>query len=99
MTDLLFWAMALLFTVSLILGLAFLLRRVIGQHNLPHSGIFGKSATRRLKIIESLPIDHKSRLVLIQRDNKEHLLILGQTSETVIESLDAANQITQAPKN
>ncbi len=86
MTDLVFWAMALVFTIGLILGLAFLMRRVIGQGPMPQSGLFGKSAARRLKIIESLPVDHKSRLILIARDNKEHLILVNQTSELVIES-------------
>ena len=33
-----------------------------------------------------LPVDAKRRLVLIRRDNKEHLIILGADGELLIES-------------
>lgn len=41
---------------------------------------------RRLKIVEFLPIDHRRRLVLVRRDDREHLLVLGPESETVVEA-------------
>jgi len=41
---------------------------------------------RRLKIIETLVIDHKRKAVILRRDNKEHLIILGNENETLIES-------------
>ena len=44
------------------------------------------STKRRLGIQESLNIDGKRRMVLVRRDEKEHLLLLGATSELVIES-------------
>lgn len=47
---------------------------------------------RRLKIVETLPLDHRRRLVLLQRDNKEHLVILGASSETVIEADISASE-------
>ena len=44
------------------------------------------SKERRLGILESMNVDGKRRLVLIRRDDKEHLLLLGATTELVIES-------------
>jgi flagellar protein FliO/FliZ len=41
---------------------------------------------RRLGIVESLNVDGKRRMVLIRRDDTEHLLLLGATTELVIES-------------
>ena len=41
---------------------------------------------RRLKVVEALPLDARRRLVLLQRDNKQHLVILGPNGETVIET-------------
>lgn len=41
---------------------------------------------RRLKIVEVLLIDTKHKAVLLQRDDTEHLVILGTTSETIVES-------------
>jgi flagellar protein FliO/FliZ len=43
------------------------------------------SAQRRLGIVESLNVDGKRRMVLIRRDDTEHLLLLGATTELVIE--------------
>jgi flagellar protein FliO/FliZ len=40
---------------------------------------------RRLAIVESLALDARHRLVLVRRDDREHLLLLG-TSETVVET-------------
>jgi flagellar protein FliO/FliZ len=40
---------------------------------------------RRLAVIESLALDARHRLVLVRRDDREHLLLLG-TGETVVEA-------------
>ncbi len=51
-------------------------------------GLGGRLATtgsRRLRIVEVLPLDGKRRLVLLRRDGVEHLLLLGQSSDLVIE--------------
>jgi flagellar protein FliO/FliZ len=44
------------------------------------------ASMRRLGVIESLSLDAKHRLVLIRRDDREYLLLLGGAS-SVIESL------------
>jgi flagellar protein FliO/FliZ len=53
-------------------------------------GLAGQSmlpgAKKRLKIVEYLPIDHKRKLVIVRRDDKEHLLVLGPAGETVVET-------------
>lgn len=48
--------------------------------------VLQRAGKRRLKIVEFLPIDHKHRLVLVRRDDREHLLVLGPDSEAVIET-------------
>lgn len=45
-----------------------------------------KDGTRRLSIIESMPLDPRRRLVLVRRDDQEHLLVLGHEGETVVET-------------
>jgi flagellar protein FliO/FliZ len=53
-------------------------------------GLAGQSmlpgVKKRLKVVEYLPIDHKRKLVIVRRDDKEHLLVLGPNSELVVES-------------
>ena len=73
---------ALAFIVALMGGFAFILKK-LGLSDNP-SGPSPKK--RRLKIIESLPLDSRRRLVLLARDDKQHLVILGTSSETVIET-------------
>ena len=40
---------------------------------------------KRLNIVEIMPVDAKRRLVLIRRDNKEHLIMLGAERDLLIE--------------
>lgn len=74
------FVLALGFVVLLIALCAWLARRL---------GLGGRLAIRggprRLAIIEVLPLDAKRRLVLLKRDEVEHLLLLGNQSDLVIE--------------
>ena len=74
------FAAALVFVLALMGGLAVLMRRFSQNHpvTLPQK--------RRLKIVESLALDSRRRLVLLRRDASEHLVILGPNGETVIET-------------
>ncbi len=72
--------LAFVFVLSLMGGLALIMRKLNGNNpvTLPHK--------KRLRIVEILPLDARRRLVLIRRDDREHLVILGANSETLIES-------------
>ncbi len=50
--------------------------------------LFGrrKTGNRRISVVESLPVDGKHRLVLIKRDQVEHLVMLDPTGAVVVES-------------
>lgn len=71
---------SLTFVLALMGLLAVALRRVSSIHPA------ASPKKRRLKIVEILPIDARRRLAIIQRDDRQHLVILGQNGETVIES-------------
>lgn len=75
------FVLALIFVLGLI-GLAAWLARRAGfmARATPDRG-----AGRRLAVVEVASVDAKRRLVLIRRDDTEHLLLLGATHETVIE--------------
>ena len=72
--------LALAFVVLLIGACAWLARRF---------GLAGRfvvaGGRRRLSIVEVLPLDAKHRLVLLRRDEAEHLVLLGQNGDLVIE--------------
>ena len=74
------FVLALLFVLGLIGGLAIIAKRV----GLGNRGPIVRGKSRRLSIIETMVLDPKRRVVLIQRDNSEHLLLLGTNNEQVI---------------
>ena len=73
---------ALIFVVGLILSLTWAMRRY-GPNTLGG----GVGSKRRLSIIETLTLDAKHRLVLIRKDEREHLVLLGGQAQ-VIESTE-----------
>jgi flagellar protein FliO/FliZ len=50
------------------------------------SGAVGLAKKRRLAIVETLPLDARRRAAIIRCDGREHLVILGQASETLVEA-------------
>ena len=74
---------ALIFVIALIGLLALIARRA----GFGYPTAFKKPThARRLQIIETASVDGRRRLVLVRRDNVEHLLLIGQNTETVVET-------------
>lgn len=71
---------ALLFVLSLMGLLALVMRRI------NNGGGVMPLSRRRLKLVETLPLDPRRKLAIVRCDDQEHLLILGTNGETVIES-------------
>ncbi len=71
---------ALIFVLSLMGGLAI----AVKFFNKNHPIVPGHK--KRLRIIEILALDPKRKIMIIERDTTQHLIILGPTGETVIES-------------
>ncbi len=83
LTEYLKFVAVLAFVIALIGGFAWLVAR---SGLLPTAVMKRKAGeTPRLTVKEVLPLDAKRRLVLIQRDDVEHLLLLGQDGENVVE--------------
>ena len=86
--------LALVLVVGLLALTAFLLRR---------SGLAPKMGRgRRLSMIEALPLGPRHRLVLVRRDDIEHLLLIGPQGDVVVESgipgsAAAATQVNRDP--
>ena len=80
MTDYLRFLLALAAVLGLIALFAWAVRRF-------RLGEFAGSAMNagRLEVVQTLPIDGRQRLVLVRRDDREHLLMIGQERPVVIE--------------
>ena len=66
-----------------LIGLTFWLIRRFGGARVGNGAQRGRQP--RLAVIDAAPVDGRRRLVLIRRDNVEHLLMLGGPSDFVIE--------------
>lgn len=71
---------ALVFVICLMLGLSWLVRRTGLAGATPMTG------ERHLGLVEQFPLDARRKLMLVRRDNTAHLLLIGPSGETVIES-------------
>ncbi|MFP4312717.1 MAG: FliO/MopB family protein [Alphaproteobacteria bacterium] len=75
----------LIVTLALVVGLMGGLALLIKKLGLAHSAPVNKTQ-KRLKIIESQPLDARRRLVLVQCDDKQHLVMLGINGDTIIKT-------------
>jgi flagellar protein FliO/FliZ len=84
--------LALVFVLGLIGGITLLAKRFgftpRATSKRARRGFGGQKTTsgRRLAIVEVLPVDAKRRLVLVRRDDKEHLIMLGADRELLVEA-------------
>ena len=69
--------------LALILVICLILLTQIILKKLQHGGPRGRM--RRLGIVENLLIDNKRRLVLIRRDDVEHLVLIGPEQSILVE--------------
>jgi flagellar protein FliO/FliZ len=86
------FALAFLLVLGLIALCAWALRRFgLGGAVRPMRG-------NRLSVVESLALDPRHRLVLVRRDDREHLILLG-TTEIVVENGIAPPSPSQEPQS
>lgn len=78
--------LALVFVLALIGLLAWASRRF----GLMRGAGRTANGKRRLEIVEIMPIDTKRKLVMVRRDQTDHLLLLGTTGDIVVETGIAA---------
>jgi len=73
--------LALAFTIGLIGAVYWVARRYAG-----HFGIVRAHTAGRLSLTGQFSLDARRRLVLVRRDDREHLLLLGPNNDVLIES-------------
>lgn len=77
------FAMALLLVLGLIALIAWLVRR-FGLAGRVAPGITMPGQRRRLSVVESCAVDGRRRLVLVRRDETEHLVMLTANGSGVV---------------
>ena len=78
------WA-RLLFAFSTVIALMAMLGFALKYIGTRGITLPGKGA-RRMRIIETLPIDTRRRFVIVRCDGREHLLLLGAGNDIVVET-------------
>ena len=75
------WALALLLAAALIL---FIYRLAFGRRLKTPGG--GRTRLPRLGVVDAFDLDRHRQLVIVRRDNVEHLLMIGGPNDLVIEA-------------
>ena len=82
--TLLVWA--LLFAVAIPAGLWTYRVATTGDTSISFAWLFPPRPEPRLAVMEHARVDRQRTLVLIRRDDVEHLVIIGPAAETVVET-------------
>jgi len=82
--------------VLALIGLTAWLIRQFGSARASSSG-GGRSRVQRLAVLDSAIVDARRRLVLIRRDNVEHLILIGGPTDVVVEENIIRAQSAAAP--
>ena len=92
MWELLSWLFFLVFIAALIVAGGLLLRGYLATGSVGGgltgltNPFFGPKPERRLEVIDQANVDGRRRLVLIRRDDVEHLIMTGGPVDVVIET-------------
>ncbi len=85
MQNYFFWTFVLAVLAVLCAGAAIFLRAYLTGAT-PASLLFRPKGERRLEVVDQASLDGKRRLVLIRRDDVEHLLLTGGPVDVVVET-------------
>lgn len=85
MMDILYYLVMIAVLAGLVVGGGLVARSYMAG-NMPGMALFGPKPERRLDIIEQASLDGRRRLMLIRRDDVEHLIMTGGPVDVVIET-------------
>lgn len=96
MFDAIFYLAVVLALACAVFGLLFVMRKQLtGVGSLQSVGLFRPKAPRRLGVVEHVSVDGKRRLILVRRDDVEHLIMTGGPVDVLIET----GIVPQSPPN
>lgn len=83
LNTLILFVAAALFVVALIALLAWAFKTFFGR---PSASSFMRARDKRLGVVESAAMEGRRKLVLVRRDEVEHLIMIGGPVDVVVES-------------
>ncbi|HEX2843219.1 hypothetical protein [Hyphomicrobium sp.] len=88
MWDMLYYLAIVLFLAVAMIGGAFAVRTYLGGGGPMQavSSLFGPKPDRRLSVVEQFNLDNRRRLILIRRDDVEHLIMTGGPVDIIVET-------------
>lgn len=89
MWDILSWLFFIVFIAALMVAGGMLLRGYLATGSMTGSianTFFGPKPEKRLEVVDQANVDGRRRLVLIRRDEIEHLIMTGGPVDVVIET-------------
>ena len=92
MLDFTRYVAGLLLVLGILAGFAFILRRGQLQGLIP--GMPGAKSDRRMRVVESLMLDPRRRILIVEIDEHEHVLLLGSERETRLSTGPAQPRFT-----
>jgi flagellar protein FliO/FliZ len=85
MWDILTYLLLIVLIAGALIAAALVARSTLNGTS-PLDGFFGPKPDRRLDVVEHAAVDSRRRLVLVRRDNVEHLIMTGGPVDVVIET-------------
>ena len=85
LNNLVYYIIAFVFVIALIMIGARLLRGSISKGN-SKAGSFLRGRDKRLGVVEAASVDGRRKLILLRRDNVEHLIMTGGPVDLVVET-------------
>ena len=80
------WVLALVFVLALVAIFGLILRRISGRRARLKGQAGSRTRQPRLGVIDIYDLDRQRQLVLLRRDNVEHLVMIGGPSDVVVET-------------
>jgi hypothetical protein len=101
MWELLSWLFFFVFIAALIVVGGLLLRGYLTTGSVSgtiSNTFFGARPVKRLEVTDHASVDGRRRLILVRRDNVEHLIMIGGPVDVVVETgIEAERSTTSKP--
>lgn len=86
MSDIFFYLLIAIVVAASVVLIAVLVRTFLPRTHAPSGTLFRTKPERRLEIVDQANVDGRRKLILLRRDDTEHLIMTGGPADVVIET-------------